>query len=531
MFRALILSGLLLSSSFFYAQENNRPKVLIGIVVDQMRYDYLLRFQEHFGEGGFNRLMKGGMNLKNTYFNYKPTVTAAGHASIFTGATPSVHGIVANSWYSRTEGDYVYCVTVGNEEERLYTPKRMLSNSIADEIQLGLGLESKVFGVSLKDRGAILPAGHMADGAFWFEGKKGGFISSSYYLNPNPEWVNDFNQADVYEKYLKDGWKLSLDESVYAELEDDRSEEYAFTKEGKSVFPYELKEAYEERGDDLINGLPQGNQILLDFAIELIENEGVGKDDQMDFLSISFSSTDYIGHMFGVRSREVMDVYIKLDRQLEELLNYLDENVGEGEYMLFLTADHGAAINREHLKEMGVPSGYIDLKDIAKYLDNHLDRQFGEEDWVESTANLNIYLDHSLFKGDKDYELEEVIESSIPFLIEQEGIVNVYTAYSENTDDFLMKMSAKGYHPSGSGDLILIQEVNWNSFSAKGSGHESPYVYDTHVPLLFYGKGVRATAVERAHEITDIAPSLASYLGLALPDGCGPYKMIPFNKR
>lgn len=528
--RIVILASSIALVSLLRAQADQRPKIIIGIVVDQMRYDYLQRFEYAYGEDGFKRLMNEGMSFSSMHFNYKPTMTAAGHASIYTGTTPSVHGVVANGWYSREEGDYVYCVKLPSENGmEVYSPQRMKTNTLADEMKLSLGESSKSFGVSLKDRGAILPAGHMADGAFWFEGDQGGFVSSTYYQKPNPEWLQEFNERDYYQEYLSEGWKLSGPEQLYQAVADDRAFERAYAENIKAIFPYQFKDIYAEKGDDLIKNTPFGNQVLADFTKELVKNEELGKDSQMDFLSISFSSTDYIGHQFGVSSREVMDTYLRLDRTLAELFVFFDQQFGD-DYVLFLTADHGASENRNHLREKGIPSGYLDRRNIAKALDEELDRLYGEADWVLSSSNLNIYLNRSLFKQeDHAVDRDEVIESAYYFLKEQAGVLDVFVPEFGMGDDFLMSMTANGYFPKESGDLILIEISNWNPYPEKGSGHSSAYAYDTHVPFCIMGKGIKATQVNFPYVIPDIAPSLSNFLGISLPDGVRDYQLIDFR--
>lgn len=502
---------------------------MIGIVVDQMRYDYLERFEAHYSEDGLKRLMREGMNLKNVNYNYKPTKTAPGHASIFTGTTPSIHGIVGNNWYSREEGDQVYCVKVKQEGKTVYSPTRMEVNTIADQLKM-YNQESKVYGISLKDRGAILPAGHLADGAYWFEGKEGGFVSSDYYRKARRDWVDAFNGEDLYNRYLSKGWKLLIEEKFYDHLEDDRDMERAYTKNEKAVFPYDFSNAYQEEGIDLIKATPQGNEILTDFAKTLIKEEKLGKDDQMDFLSISYSSTDYVGHQFGVLSREVMDIYLRLDQEIAELLKFLDAELG-GDYMLFLTSDHGAAVNREHLKDVGIPSGHLSMKELKLDLEAYLDSILGEEEWIVAISNLNIYFNESLLieEGESGYEREDVLELTYHYLKKREGVANVYLAGYSDSEDHLIPMTARGYHSQESGDLVIIEKPNWNSFWAVGSGHESPYKYDTHVPLLIYGKGVHKAESMEAYSITDIIPSLSLQLGISMPEGVKDFNPIPLK--
>lgn len=528
----ILIAPIFLINISLTAQENQkRPKLLIGIVVDQMRYDYLLRFQEHFKDRGFKRMTEEGMNFSNVYYSFKPTKTAPGHATIFTGTTPSIHGIVGNNWYSRIEKGSVYCVRrddVAGVKSK-YNPSRMKVNTLADEIKLSLGENSKSFGISLKDRGAILPAGHMANGAYWFNGAEGGFISSDYYQEKSPAWVNDFNAKDFYAEYLQEGWSLLKDKKAYSQLKDDRPFERPFMEDGKVVFPYKLKKYYEKEGDEILKTVPQGNQILADFAKTLILNEEMGKDEQLDFLSISFSATDYIGHQFGVQSREVMDTYLRLDQTLADFFLFLDQEM-EGEYVVFLTADHGAAENRNSLKEKGIPSGYLNLKQIQKDLEGLLDSLYGHQKWISIISNMNVYFNYDLssYLAEKGTEWVEVEKIVYDFLLKQPGVYGVYHPDFGNTDDFLNGNTARGFNNEESGDMVIIEKANWNTYPSTGSGHASPYSYDTHVPLLIYGKGIEAFSIDEHFSVTDIIPSFASQLGISQTDGVRPFKMIPF---
>lgn len=510
-----------------YAQASERPKIVVGIVVDQMRFDYLQRFKAHFTEGGFKRLMNEGVNFTSMHYNYKPTMTAAGHASIFTGATPSMHGVVGNGWYSRKEKSEVYCVKFPTEDGvGIYSPQRMKTNTLADEIKLSLGDRSKSFGISLKDRGAILPAGHMADGAYWFEGEQGGFVSSEYYAQAEVDWVEAFNAQNFYKNYLADGWKLLRPQEIYHTLDDHRDYERPFLKGERTAFPYALKSAHKVKGDDLIKSTPFGNQLLADFAKEVILNNSLGEDGQLDFFSISFSSTDYIGHQFGVQSTEIMDTYLRLDETLADLLSFFDEQF-EGEYVVFLTADHGASENRNHLIKKGIPAGYLDRRTIEKQLETHLDEVFGEADWILSSNNLNIYLNSALFaSAEKQIERDDVIGAAYYFLKDQEGVLDVYVPEFGQADQFLMEASARGFYPKESGDLVLIEQTNWNAYPETGSGHSSLYAYDTHVPFMIMGKGIAGRQEDQPYVITDIVPSLAKFLGTSLPDGVRDYQTM-----
>ena len=348
----LCLLIIVLSSLKLLAQEQP-PKLVVAIVVDQMRYDYLDRFWNDFGDDGFKKLINEGFSCKNINYNYKPTYTGPGHASIFSGTTPSVHGIIGNNWYSREKGEVVYCASSKDEKgELFYSPERMLAETLADKIRQHTGNKGKSFGVSLKDRGAILAAGHMANGAYWFNGKSGQWESSSYYKVSTPKWLKEFNDEDVLNSYLKHNWELSLTKSDYNESAlDENKFEIPFTKNGKVSFPYRLPDLFEDKGWEILKRVPAGNQMTVDLATSIIKKEGLGKDTYMDFLSLSLSATDYIGHQFGVQSVEVQDAYLKLDKTLANFISYLNSNVGKENYVLFLSSDHGASMPRAYLEE------------------------------------------------------------------------------------------------------------------------------------------------------------------------------------
>ncbi|MFN7419526.1 MAG: alkaline phosphatase family protein, partial [Flavobacterium sp.] len=334
-----------------HAQE--RPKLVVGIVVDQMRMEYLYRFHNDFTETGFKRLMRQGYTFHNAHFNYMPTYTAPGHASVYTGTTPSVHGIVSNEWFSRSTGKERYCTDdasvtplgEGAGKEGLMSPKNLKATTITDELRMATQFQGKVIGLSIKDRGAILPAGHFANWAFWYN-KSGQFISSSFYGAQLPNWVTAFNAQKGYMKYLNEGWKLYKAPEVYNESDpDDSPYEGKLYGVEKPVFPYDLKAMYEKNDAGVLRATPFGNDYLAEFAKKAIENENLGKDAITDFLAVSFSSTDYVGHIMGARSMELQDTYLRLDQTISDFLDFLDKTVGKNQYLVFLTADHACAEN------------------------------------------------------------------------------------------------------------------------------------------------------------------------------------------
>ncbi len=308
------------------AKSNSKPKLVVGIVVDQMRYDYLTRFESKFGNGGFNRMISEGFNCKNNHFNYVPTYTGPGHTSIYTGTTPKYHGIISNNWYDKSTKETVYCAgddtvaSVGTDNKAgKMSPHRMQTTSFADENRLFTQGRGKTIGISLKDRGAILPAGHTANAAYWFHGRdEGSWISSSFYMNELPKWVSDFNTSEAAESYLK-VWNTLYEISTYTESgTDENNFEGGFKGKDKATFPYDLAAlSKDNRGFDILKATPYGNSLTTDFAIAAIKAEELGQDDITDVLTVSFSSTDYVGHNFGVNSKEVEDTYIRLDKDIE----------------------------------------------------------------------------------------------------------------------------------------------------------------------------------------------------------------------
>src|SRR5690554_4048145 len=312
------------------------PKLVVGIMVDQMRSDYIHKYWDKFGEDGFKRLVNEGFSFTNNHFDYMPTSTGPGHASVYTGTTPSVHGVMGNGWYVRETGKNINVIEVsgysgvgtepGKESDK--SPGNVLSTTVGDELRLHTNFRSKVIGVSRKDRGAILPAGHTGE-AYWYEGSTGNFISSSYYLEELPAWVQAFNSRNLAQEYLKEPWETLLPIEQYVEsMADDNPYENLFKGAEAPVFPYNLPELAKTEGLGILASTPFHNDLLLDMAIAAIEGENLGSRETSDMLSISFSATDGIGHQFGPSSIEVQDTYLRLDQTLAKLLDYLDEHFG-----------------------------------------------------------------------------------------------------------------------------------------------------------------------------------------------------------
>ncbi|MGY0427144.1 MAG: alkaline phosphatase family protein, partial [Polaribacter sp.] len=347
-----LFSFLLISNVSFAQKNTSKPKLVVGIVIDQMRYDYLIRYAERYGEGGFKRILKDGFSLQNAEFNYIPTYTAVGHTSIYTGTTPSYHGIISNNWYDKFLKKTIYCVddnnykTVGNNGNAgRKSPKRMYTTTVSDELHLAQNMRGKVIGISLKDRAAILPVGHTANAAYWYDGGNNNqWITSSYYMKKLPNWVKKFNKNNKTDAYLNSSWNTLYDIKTYTHsIADDNEFEKTLVGQEKPTFPKNLKKLRAKNGNfDLIKAIPFGNSITEDFAEAAIRGEHLGKSDSVDFLSISFSSTDYVGHRYGLAAVETEDTYLRLDKDLADFFSFLDKKVGKGNYTLFLTEDHGA---------------------------------------------------------------------------------------------------------------------------------------------------------------------------------------------
>ena len=507
-----------------------KPKLVVGIVVDQMRYDYLNRFYKKYGEGGFKRLMNEGFNCKNNHFNYVPTYTAPGHASVYTGTSPKYHGIIGNDWYDKTIKKSVYCTSddamegVGVEGyPGKMSPHQMKTTSFTDENRIYTQMKGKTIGIALKDRGAILPAGHTANAAYWFEGRKEGkWISSNFYMTELPEWVKKFNETEHINSYIQE-WTTVYDISTYTESGPDiNTFEGGFRGKEAASFPYDLNALKDDNGGfDILKSTPFGNTMTTDFAIEALKAEQLGTDDITDVLAISYSSTDYVGHNFGVNSKEIEDTYIRLDKDLERLLNELDQMVGNGNYTVFLTADHAAIEVPGYLASLKIPSGYFDGSTFRKKVSVFMSEHFGVDGLVENVSNNQIFLNREKLDSLK-LDLKSVQQTIVEEIMTYDHIDKAYTGWSMSNTNFtdgIESLVEKGYHQKRSGDVVYVYDPAVISYGKTGSTHGSSYQYDTHVPLLFYGNGIKQGYTYQKTEITDIAPTITSLLDINAPNG------------
>lgn len=534
---------------FFYAlpilaQQQDRPKLVVGIVVDQMRQEYLYRFKDKFGKGGFNRLQAEGFSLRNMHYNYIPTFTGPGHASVYTGTTPAYHGIIANDWYDRETKGMVYCTsdtryqTIGSSTTGAgaQSPSRMLSTTITDELQLSTGGTSQVVGISLKDRGSILPAGHLADMAYWYDFNTGRMISSTYYASALPDWAEKFNERKLMDKYLEKGWQLSMDKKAYSESGPDGApHETPIAKFAPTQFPYDLLEIASKAANPVIPSQsadvlkyrigaqsPWGDRLLTEFAMEAVSKMNLGKGAATDFLCLSYSSPDMIGHAFGPSSVEMEDEYIKLDLCLAELILFLDQKLGKENYLLFLTADHGVVEIPNKMIDAKIPAGYADMLAADSILNTRLSRQYGSAQWVLSLNNDQVFLNRDEIAA-KKLDLEEVQEYAARLMLEMPGVCRSYSAIrlpAYTGDDWIIKRLQKGFHQKRSGDVLFVLEPGWLEKINYGTSHGTGYTYDTHVPSLWYGWSIKPGESLQYYEIPDIATTLALKLHTTLPNSC-----------
>jgi predicted AlkP superfamily pyrophosphatase or phosphodiesterase len=509
---------------------SERPKLVVGIVVDQMRYDYLTRFENQYGEGGFKRMMNEGFNCKNNEYNYVPTYTGPGHASIYTGTTPKYHGIISNNWYDKYQNKTVYCAqddsvsSVGTEGKAgQMSPQRMLTTTFSDENRLFTQMRGKTIGISIKDRGAILPAGHTANAAYWFQGKtEGHWITSTFYRQELPKWVQEFNSKNYAETYLKE-WNTLYDINTYVESGSDLNDfEGGFRGKETATFPYDLKSlSVENGGFDILKSTPYGNSLTTDFALAAIDGEQLGQDAITDVLTLSYSCTDYVGHNFGVNSKEIEDTYIRLDKELERLFKTLDAKVGKGEYTVFLTADHAAVNVPSYLTSVKIPSGYFNSNAAKQKLNNFMFNTYKSTELIKNVSNNQVFLDHEKLKA-LNLNLDDVEEAIVNEIITYDNIYKAYTAKSMSSSSFsngIESLVQKGYNQKSSGDVIYVYNPAVISYSKTGSTHGSAFNYDTHVPLLFFGKGIKRGSTIKKTWVVDIAPTMSALLGINFPSG------------
>ena len=481
-----------------------RPKLVVGIMVDQMRWDYLYRFYDEYTDGGFRRMLGEGFTCENCQINYIPSITAIGHASVFTGSVPAIHGIAGNNYL--LGGEMVYCCqddsvqTVGSDTKAgLRSPRLMLATTIGDELKTATDWKSRVVGVSFKDRAAILPSGHQADAAYWFDSKALSFISSTYYMQDLPKWVSDYNK-----RLLKELARVK--------------KEYAA--------PVEHRSGKEVSDIDYVQYTPLGNRMTADMALLAVENYQLGQHGETDMLTVSFSCTDITGHRFGTHHERTHEQYIELDKDFARLFTYLDETVGRGEYLVFLSADHGAANGILQNQEHRVPADGFYIPKEETLLNEFLQHEFQTtEKLAQRIMDYKVVIDRDAVSR-AHAEISKVREAVLTHFKNRPGVAYCFDLEQipvASVPALIREKAVNGYHHERSGDIQLILEPAhygvWSGIDA-GTTHGMWNPYDCHIPFVLMGWGVHHGATQAECHITDIAPTICAMLHIQAPNGC-----------
>jgi predicted AlkP superfamily pyrophosphatase or phosphodiesterase len=507
-----------------------RPKLVVGIMVDQMRWDFLYRYYNRYASnGGFKRMLNEGFTNDNTFIPYTPTVTACGHTCVYTGSVPAIHGITGNAWWDYEQNRTVYCSedktvkTVGSTSTAgEMSPRNMLTTTIGDELRLATNFRSKVIGIAIKDRGGILPAGHSANAAYWYDSRLGNWITSTYYMNDLPQWVKDFNAKKQTDAFYNMGWNTLYPINTYVQSSKDENEfEAKPLGTDQKGFPYDLKR-FIGKNYGAIASTPYGNSLTAMMAKEAITNEEMGKDSVTDFLAVSFSSPDYIGHAFGPNSIEVEDTYLRLDKELGELFDYLDRTVGKGQYISFLTADHGVSHVPGFLVENKLPGGTVDDNAMIDDLNKLLAEKYKQKNLVLSAYNYQISLNHTVIDS-TDLVKEDIIQDMIRYVSKIKGVDRVFAIdelMEQPMNAAVKNRIANGWHPKRSGDVQIIYTPGWIDGGKTGTTHGLWNPYDSHIPLVWYGWNIKPGRSTEEVYMTDIAATLAAMLHIQMPNGC-----------
>ncbi len=528
----LLLSALLTAQTKAKPGNTNlteRPKLVVGIVVDQMRWDYLYRYYNRYQDGGFKRLLNQGFSCENTFINCIPSYTAVGHTTIFTGSIPALHGIAGNNWTEQLTGKVMYCtddstvesVGVVSEDGKM-SPRNLLASTITDELRLATNFKSKVIGVSLKDRASILPAGHLGE-AYWLDDASAGFITSTYYKTELPAWVKDFNNKNSIASLINNGWSTMYPINTYTQSDSDNKPwEGSFPGEAAPVFPHDLKQVYAKRKSSF-RQTPFGNTLTLEMAKAAFTANKMGQGTTTDFLTINCASTDYVGHQFGPNSIEVEDTYLRLDKDLASFFSLLDSTLGKGQYLVFLSADHGAAHSIGFMQEHSLPADYWYEKPLADTLNKILETKYGVGNLVRSIMNYQVNYDLNKLDSMKgDYKA--IKQTSVEYLQRQPGISFAFDMAEigkSPVPEPLRSMIINGYNFKRSGGVQIILSPGWfETYSKQGTTHGTWNPYDTHIPLVWYGWGIKQGSSNKEVYMTDIAPTLAALLHIQMPNAC-----------
>lgn len=506
-----------------------KPKLIVQLTVDQLRGDLLHRYKDHFvnqrNRKGFNRFLEQGITYTNTHFRHSSTLTAVGHATLATGTIPSQHGIIANDWYDPIGNQEMYCVadadaTMVGDEGNAASPANLMASTFSDQLSMATSGKAKIFAVSIKDRGAVLTGGRFGK-SFWYNKSTGNFVTSSYYYQDLPTWVSDFNQSGLKTSYLGKDWQLSKDETQYHN--DRKNRIFQIPPRGfKKGFPHTMPKLADKTYYGMIANTPFGDEMTISFAKSIIENEQLGNDDITDYLSVSFSVNDYIGHRYGPNSQEAEDGLIKLDSMLAEFFYFLDKKLGLDNILLVISADHGVDAIPEFKKSIGFGGLRGDVAQLVKDADKNLVSQHEVEgSFVKAIKLPNVYLDHeAIAKANLKPRL--IAKTMAKLLTADETIARAYTKAqikrSAGTKDPIAAKVFNNYVEERTGDLFIVQSTSTMVASYAAATHGSPYNYDTHVPMYFSGWNLKPQSISRLTSPEDIAVTLSAIMNIGYPD-------------
>ena len=511
----------------------DKPRLVIGIVVEQLRYDQIEKFRSRLSENGIRRILNEGTYFQNASFQYMLTQSAPGYATISTGTEPSLHGITSDNWYLPLKNELIYCTkdiavnpVGGSFEAGLHSPVNLQSSTFSDELKMATNRKARVYSIGMKESSAILSAGHAADGVFWYDNSSGTWMTCTYYADSLPVWVTDFNALDLSASFLNNPWSPLRPSEDYSDcLPDSNLYESGFA--GRNYFPYDLKKLSAKgsnngrRDYSLLRETPFGNSFTTNFAIRLIEKEKLGKDDVTDYLSICYSSTDYIGHRFGPSSVEMGDAIYRLDHDIADLLSFLNDSLGKKNILIYFTSAHGISEIPTVLEKNRIPSGYFKQNQALQLLRSYLNAVYGEGDWVKGYSEKQIFLNRTLIE-DARIPIEEIQKKVSRFLVQFSGVASAYPFSAFEANDFgngNLKRIINSFSPQRSGDVIVTLNPGWvEKEEGYVTNHNSPYEYDSHVPLIWYGWVVNRSTVSRKVNMADIAVTLSTLCKVPFPN-------------
>ncbi len=523
---------LITTSSILRAQKipPQKPKLIVGITVSGMRYDYLSVYWDKFGDQGFKKMASTGSNFKNARFEYLITDPSSGYASIATGAMPSTHGIVSDFWYDRVSNKIIYAIddkdqtsVGGTFGSGPYSPVSLSSRTLADELMVNSRFRSRSIGVSMEPMAAILMAGHTATGAYWLDPEKASWITSTYYADSLPGWVNEFNKKNYRDIYLERTWETLLPIAQYSESMLDNNEfETGFG--GQITFPYDLNKLSsmgpKGRNYRMLMTIPWGNTYTKDMAIAAIVNEELGKREVTDMIHIGFNATSQLANYFSTWSVEMEDAYLRLDQDLAHLLDFLDSELGLENVLIYLTAENAMAVDPRYLADYHIPAGFFNYRTSVSLLRSYLNAIYGQGDWVTFYHAHQVYLNHQLIE-DSGLTLEEVQNRVARFMVQMEGVSNTIQSHvlqQNNFDSGVLQRIQNSYYQKRSGDVIINLTPGWVEHSNLVENGFNEFRYTSHVPMIFYGWKVKRTTIPYRVSPTDIATTIASFMEISMPE-------------